>query len=174
MKIDGLRVALAVVAFERVLHRPRGGQHDAALALELLLDRDALARAVHQPARERAAEAAVEQQHDPARAALRHLAVDELGRDRGRLEVLDGRVRAGEVERAVLVLEPVAGDVEQEQVVAAAVGEELGQLAAHDVVGLVERDADLEVADLRSRRAREPAPAASRAGARSARSFWSS
>ena len=107
-----LRVSLAAVAFEGVLHRPRGSQDDAPLALELLLDRDALTRAVDHPSRESAAEATVEQQDDAARPALRHLPVDELRRDRSRFQMLDRRVRAREVERAVLVLEPVAGDVE--------------------------------------------------------------
>jgi hypothetical protein len=119
------------------------------LAVELLLDRHALPGAVHQPL----ANAPPKQQSSRStirrERALRHLAVDELGRNRRRLEVLDGGVRAREVERAVFVLQPVAGDVEQEQVVAAAVAKELRELAANDVVGLVQRDADAEVADLR-------------------------
>ena len=81
-------------------------------------------------------------------------------------------VGGGEVELAAVVLEPMAGEVQQQQRVARAVAEERGDPAPQRGVGLVRRQLDLEPADLGV--AQDVASAsASRAGARSRRSFGS-
>jgi hypothetical protein len=119
------------------------------VAAEVVVEVDLVAAAEAQAARDRAAVAAVQQRHDLARAAAGHLAADELRRQRGRVEVGDLRVRRREVELAAVVLQAVAGEVQEQQVVAAAVGEEGRDLAAQHRLGLVDRQLDREVADLR-------------------------
>ena len=147
---DG-RVAVPrqLVPLERVLHRARRRQDHAAVAAEVVVEVDLVAAAEAQPARDRAAVAAVQQRHDLARAAAGHLAAHELGRQRGRVEVRDLGVGRREVELAAVVLEAVAGEVQEQQVVAPAVREERRDLAAQDGLGLVDRQLDREVADRR-------------------------
>jgi hypothetical protein len=102
---------------------------------------------------EGAAEAAVEDDDLPARARRRHDVVDVAAGDRGGAHELAAGVLAGaghsEVQLAALVLDAMAGEVKEEEVVGLLVGEQvlagLGELAG---VG-VDEDADLvEARDL--------------------------
>jgi len=77
------------------------------------------------------------------------LRVDEVGGDGGRAEQPQLGVGGGEVELAVLVLDPVAGEVHQQQVIGGAVDEELLDRLGDHVRRLVEHGAHLEAADVR-------------------------
>ncbi len=136
------------VALERVLHGIGGGDDRAAAPAQVIAHVDAVAGPEPQPARDRAAVAAVEQHQHVVRAAAGHLAADELGRDRGRIQMRDLGVGGGEVELTAVVLEPMAGEVQQQQRVARPVAEERGDPPAQRGVALVRRQLDLEPADL--------------------------
>ena len=137
-----------LLALERVLHRARRGEDHAAVAAEVVVEVDAVAAAEGQAARDRAAVAAVEQRDHLARAAAGHLPADELRGHRGGVELGDLGVGRSEVQVAAVVLEAVAGEVQEQQVVARALGEERGDPAAQRGLRLVDSEVDLEVADL--------------------------
>ena len=125
------RASLAgqLVALEGVLHRVGRRDDGAPAAAQVVVDVDALAGPEPQPPRDRAAVAAVEQHQHVAGTASGHLAADELGRDRRRVEVSDLGVGGGEVQLATVVLEPVAGEVQEQERVTRAVAEECGDPA---------------------------------------------
>src|SRR5690606_5281926 len=89
--------------------------------------------------------AAVEEQDDGAGPAAAHLRVQERGRDGRGGEQAGVGVGGGEVQFAAVVLDAVAGQVQQEQVVAAAVAEEDLDGPGDLVVAAVDDRADLEV-----------------------------
>ena len=135
----GRRVAAYDVAVEGVLSRVRRGEHDEPAGVELLPRVHGGVGLDLHPLRERAAVAAVEEQHLPARARPEQELVHDRRRDRRRAEPVPPRVARGEVEPAGLVLETVAGEVEEDQVAALGVDEELfdrlgdlGRPAVHD------------------------------------------
>jgi hypothetical protein len=145
----GLADAGQGVALERVLHGAGGGEHGPAAAVEALLDVHPLVAPGQRAPGERPAVAAVQQQHDPPGPALGHLLVHERGRHRGRPQPLQAGVGGGEVEAAVVVLDPVAGHIEEQQVLPAPVGEEVLDGQVEDMAGLVELGGHLEAADRR-------------------------
>jgi hypothetical protein len=132
---------------EGVLHGAGRGEDDAAAAFEPVPEVDGGVGPGQQPARERPAVAAVQQQHHPSRLAPGHLPVDELGRHGGRIQVAQLGVDGGEVQLAAVVRDAMAGEVQQEQIVARAVSEEGPDCAAQPPFRLVGGDLDLERAD---------------------------
>jgi hypothetical protein len=102
-----------LLALERILERAGRGDHRAAAAAKALVDVNRRAAPGRHASLERARVAAVEQQHHAPGPAAVHAAVDELRRDRGRAEAAQLGVPGGEVELAVLVLDAVAGEVQQ-------------------------------------------------------------
>ena len=144
------RAALAgqLVALERILHRVGGGDDRPAAPAQVVIDVDVVAGAEAQAARDRAAVAAVEQHQHVVRAAARHRPRHELGGNRGRVQVRDLGVGGREVQLPAVVLEPVAREVQQQQLVATAVAEERRDPATQDRVRLVQGRGDLELADL--------------------------
>jgi hypothetical protein len=143
------RAPVHPVALERVLRRVRRREHGPARALQLLERVDIGVGLDPAAGRERAAVAAVE--HDdllPRRAALQGV-VELLGRQRGEQQAVPAGVGRCEVEPPVVVLEAVAGEVQQGEVVAAAVAVQLADRLAHPVVRFVDQHGDLEACDLR-------------------------
>ena len=96
---------------------------------------------------ERARITAVQQQHHPPGAAAVHPPVDELGGHGSRPQPPQPGVSRSEVQLAVFVLDSMTGEVQQQQIIGLAVGEELLHRQVHLVSGLIEQGAHLEIAD---------------------------
>ena len=148
----GLRGAELVDAggvrlLERVLELIRGGQGHAAVPVEAMLDPGRERALGHEPLAERAAVTAVEQHDDRAGAALVHRLVDEAVVDGGRSHPLQLGARRREVEAPVLREDAVAREVEEQEVLPAALAEEVLDPLLDRVGGLIDQPLDLEAAD---------------------------
>ena len=147
---DGVdALALHAPVFEGVLERVGGGDHDSASPFETLARADA-ASGFDSP-RECTAVAAIQHQHLAARAAFAHQVVDEVGRDGRRAWAIDASIGRREVEPRALVEDAVTGEIEEDEILAAAAVEERLDLLHHLRCGLVGEGRDLEVADRRYR-----------------------
>ena len=166
MNGDGPRwLADLLPALERVLHRVRRRDHDHAATGELVLDaRGVTCGASGHPGAERPGEAAVEEQRDPFGPAAVHQAVHPAGIDPGRHQPVELRVRRGEEQLAIVVLEAVARDADEQEVVPGPVGEERLERLADQRRPSVEQRLDLEPADVLATRATPFSAAASFAG----------
>lgn len=143
---------MQLVALEGVLGGVGGGQHGtaAALALEPLQRVYVGVVAFGELAgREGAAVAAVEDQHLLPGVAGAHGPIDPLRGQGGEHEVGAAGVGRGEVEPALVVLETVPGEVQQGQVVVAAVAEEIAESRADPVMRFVDQNLHLEPGDVR-------------------------
>ena len=145
-----LDVADHLVALPGVLRRVGCGQHDASAAGALERRGGADGRALRRfgPEAECAAVTAIEDQHE----ALRRAAVHPRGHvrrfDGGAREHRSLGVAHGEIEVALLVTNAVAGEVEEQEVVAMLGVEEPGDRLAHGREAFVqERDDFVETAD---------------------------
>jgi hypothetical protein len=136
-----------VGGLEGVLELGRRRQGHAPAALEAVLDVDRQRALGRQPLPERAAVAAVEDEDDRARAAVLHDVVDEAVLDRGGPQEVQRRRGRREVEPPALRQHPVAGEVEEQQVVAPRVAEEALDLLLEVLGRPVDQPADLELAD---------------------------
>lgn len=135
-------------AFEGVLDGVRRRDHRAAAAAaEAVQDVRVPRRAHRDTLAERAAVTAVQQQHDTARTALLQALLDEVRGHRRRAEPVRAGVAGGEEQLAGVVLQAVAGKVQQEDVVGTALGAEVLDLRLHHVRGFVAHHPDFEVAD---------------------------
>jgi hypothetical protein len=114
---------------------------------ELLFEVQADSRPGGQATLEGACVAAVEQQHDPPRSTAVHPAVHELCRDGGRAEPTELRVGGGEVQFAGLIFHAVSGEVHEQQVVRAAVHEEVLDRLTQVVGRRIDQRPDIESAD---------------------------
>jgi hypothetical protein len=147
---DGwLALARQVAALEGVLGGIRGGQHHAAAASEPLQGVDLRVGLRGTAGGKGAAVAAVEDQDLLAGRGGIHRAVDVIGGQGGEQQAVAPGVGHGEVQVALFVLQAVAGEVDQGQVLAAAAGVEVAQGLAHQVVRLVDQRGDLEAGDVR-------------------------
>jgi hypothetical protein len=113
-----------VVAVERVLSRVGRREHDQPARIEMVCRVHGRVRLDLHALRERSAVAAVEEQDLAPRSGSEQQVVDDRGRDRGRTQSVPARVPGRKVQPAALVLEPVAGEVEQEEIATVRVDEE--------------------------------------------------
>jgi hypothetical protein len=93
------------------------------------------------------AETAVQQQNDPPRPAALYLLVHERGGDTAGCEAIYLRCRYGKVEITCRIPDAMAGEVQHQQVIRAAVSEEPLNLFADQVARLIDKSFDLVPAD---------------------------
>src|SRR6266542_368304 len=135
---------------EGVLGGTGGGEDDATgTAAELLGQMHGVAGARDRVAGECAAVAAVEDEHDPPGVGPGELVVDEAGRYRCGAQRGQFRIAGGQIEPAVGVFDAVPGEVQQQQVVPVATGEERRDAAADGALVRVGEELDVEAADRR-------------------------
>jgi hypothetical protein len=103
----------------------RAGPQSAATPAELGLDSHPFACPARHAMLERARITVVQQQHHPPGAAAAHPPVDEFGRHGSRAQPPQPGVSHSEVQLTVFVLDPVTGEMQQQQIIGMAVGEEL-------------------------------------------------
>ncbi len=144
----GLELA-EVAALPGVLGAVRRGEDRPAVTVQRVLE--VHAGVALGPGQKGAAVAAVQQQDDGQGPAAAHLRVQEGGLDGGGTEQVPVRVAGREVQVAVVVLDAVAGDVQQQDVASAAVAEEPLDGPLHLVVPGVHHGLDPEVPDARVR-----------------------
>jgi hypothetical protein len=145
----GLGVGLgAVRALERVLRRAGRGEDDTAAAgAELVRDLDVVAGAHQRAAGERATVTTVEHQHDPPRLRLVQRVAHEAGRHAGGAEHGQVGVPRCQMQPATRVLDPMAGEVQQQQIVPVAIGEERGDAPPDRALVGVQEQPHVEAAD---------------------------
>ncbi len=145
-----LRRADHGLPFPRVLRGVGGSEHRAPVthALERRFGDGFSAGGRTRAARKRAAVAAIEDEHLPARAARIHPIGDEGGGDGGGLRQIALGVFGGQIQAAFVVEHAVAGEVQQQQLIGLALREEAGDGAAGDRLRLIDHGAHrLELAD---------------------------
>src|SRR3954454_13405039 len=144
-----------MLALEGVLHRVRRADDRAAATAATATRGEAVehvdvARRAHDDAlAERSPVAAAEQQDNAAGRRRAQAALYEVGWHGTRRQPVRAGRPCGEEQLTAIVLQPVAGEVQQQHVVGACVGEEVLDACLDLVRGLVADDLDVEAPDRR-------------------------
>jgi hypothetical protein len=101
------------------------------------------------PSFERSSEAAVEKENDPLRSASPDQSVQEGRLHSSREEEVGLGVPCGEIELAGVVLDPMAREMQDDEVVEPGIAQELLDMLTDRPVRLIEEGGDFEVAKLR-------------------------